>query len=110
MEIKNPYDRNDSVGQVLLLELRKHSKVVNQVSDDTGIKTTCEIYRKSWSAQKFEKMGLTNDDVIGFMACNNHNLTPVIIGALSACIPVNPLDCSFTKDEIVACLTWLSQK
>lgn len=93
------YNSNISVGQALLSILRRFPTKVVQISDDSGDKMNAkEMEIKSIRvAMHLANMGYRQNDVIGVMAKNDKNLSPLVIGILTLGASINPLDASFTK-------------
>lgn len=61
-----------------------------------------EIKTKSIrAAQNLQSLGYKPNQVFGFMAKNSHNVTPIIVAALSIGCPVNTLDPSFGRTELI---------
>lgn len=48
-------------------------------------------------AQNLQKLGCSQDDCIGIVARNHHNLTPLLYAALCIGVPVTPLDVVIVK-------------
>lgn len=73
------------------------------MSDNNGIEYTNEEIRLMTirAAQNMIKLGLVEGDVIGFMASNHHHLAPIVFGTMAIGCPINPLDPSFGRSEIV---------
>lgn len=61
-------------------------------------------------AQNLMKLGYVDGDIIGLIATNNHNIAPIIFGALSIGCIVNPLNPEWdesmfgiTKPKLIIC-------
>lgn len=74
-----------------------------QISDNNGIEMTFDEIRLKTirAAQNFQELGYQPKQVFAFMIRNSHNVAPIIFGAISIGCPVNTLDPSFGKTELL---------
>lgn len=77
-----------------------------QISDNNGIQMSfTEICTKMVRAtQNLQKRGYTTKQVFGFMACNSHHIAPIVFSSFCLGCPINTIDPSFGKIEIIAML------
>ncbi|XP_055297897.1 uncharacterized protein LOC129566201 [Sitodiplosis mosellana] len=99
-------DKHENLGTFLLENLNSHPELVTQINGDTGeTLTKSEIRSRSIRcAQNLTKLGCTQDDRIGIVARNHHNLTPLFFGALCIGTPISPMDVRMDKDVIAKIL------
>lgn len=90
------------VGEKLLEALDETPDRVLQISHEEGAKLTCRDAKLSSIrvAQNLQRLGIKEDDVIGFICRNSGNVVPLIFGCSLIGAVVNPLHVSFTKDSI----------
>lgn len=63
--------------------------------------STAEIRQKSIrTAQNMRKMGITKNDVVSFFCKSNHDLAPVVFGAILLGAAINPFDATYDKGEL----------
>lgn len=74
-----------------------------QISDDTGIQLNYdEIRLKSIrAAQNLQQRGYRSKKVFGILAKNSHHLAPIVFASVYLGCPVNTLDPSFGKAELL---------
>lgn len=53
------------------------------------------------AAQNLQKLGFQPNDVLGFMARNSHHVAPIIFAAFCLGCPINTIDPSFQKTEVM---------
>lgn len=70
-----------------------------------------EIHEKTIrAAQNLQKRGYGSKQVFGLMAKNSHHVAPVVFASISIGCPVNTLDCSFGKTELIHMLSTTKPK
>lgn len=76
---------------------------LRQINDDTGIQLTYnEIRLKAIrAAQNLQKRGYNSKVVFGVLAKNSHHVAPIILASIAIGCPVNTLDPSFGKTELM---------
>lgn len=74
-----------------------------QINHDTNIELTNDYLRIKTIqiAQNLRLLGFKKGDIITVIAKNSHHLAPIIFGALCIGCPVNTLDSSFNKNELL---------
>lgn len=97
------YDPNISVGQVILNVMFRTPNKVIQISDDDGIEVTCSQMATMMTniAKNLHKIGMKSGDVAGILAANTTYLSPTIFACLLLRLPINPVEKSFTVNQIV---------
>lgn len=80
---------------------------IDQISDDSGIQMTyAEIRLKTIrAAQNLQSRGYNQKQVFGIMARNSHHVAPIFFASIANGMPINPLDPSFGKTEIIHMLS-----
>lgn len=53
------------------------------------------------AAQNLQSRGYVPKQVFGILARNSHHLAPIVFASISIGCPVNTLDCSFGKTELM---------
>ncbi|XP_055297527.1 uncharacterized protein LOC129566039 [Sitodiplosis mosellana] len=95
-------NKHENFGEFLLEKLKSDPELVAQINGDTGeTMTKSEIrIRSIRCAQNLAKLGCTQNDCIGVVARNHHNLTPLLYGAIFNGSPICPFDVLIVKDGI----------
>ena len=91
-----------SLGYLILNLLKSSPDRVIQVNADDGTETTCgQMFAKSVKISRFlTSMGLKQHDVVGVVARNSENLTPVVFACLTLGLPINPLSEMMGEQDI----------
>lgn len=97
------YNVNANLGYLILNAIKTSPDRIFQVCDDTKVEMTCkEMFKRTLKISTFfNKIGLKQDDVIGFVAENSENLTSVIVACLYLGLPVNPLAPVMNESDII---------
>jgi 4-coumarate--CoA ligase len=97
-----PYPLDTFMGEEILKKLKETPDRVLQVNHDNGHEIICEELRVSSVriAQNLIKSGIKADDVIGVICKNSNEVTFLLNACILIGAPINPLDLSFTKDDI----------
>lgn len=90
------------IGEKLLESLDETPERTLQINHDEGGKLTCSEAKMSSIrvAQNLTRLGIKEDDVIGFICRNSGNVMPLIYGCTLIGAPVNPLHVSLPKESI----------
>lgn len=101
-KLRDLYNDNASVGQVLFWNLAKHPENIQQINDteNTTLRNKEVLSMSKQIALTLQDMGLTSEDFIGLMASNTTYLMPVLFGSLFVNIPCHPIDVTFSKEAI----------
>lgn len=96
------YSIEANLGQTILQRLIQHPTDIFQISDDTGVElTNSETYKRSLKfINYFMNLGLKQNDVVGLMAMNSENVTPLMFACFTLGIAVNPLMVAMGEQEI----------
>lgn len=75
----------------------------DQIDGDTGeTLTKAEIRTRTIRcAQNLTKLGCTQNDCIGIVARNHHNLTPLLYGAFCIGARISPLEVAIIKGTLI---------
>lgn len=97
-----PFSSDTFMGEEILKKLKETPDRVVQINHDNGCETTCEELRISSVriAQNLIKLGIKADDVVGVICKNSNEVTFLLNACILIGAPINPLDLSFTKDDI----------
>jgi 4-coumarate--CoA ligase len=97
------YSPNISVGQVILKKLYKTPDKVSQVCDDDGTELTCSDMATYMTniAKHLSKLGFRSGDIAGLLATNSTYTAPTIFACSLIRMPLNPIDKSFSVNQIV---------
>lgn len=100
--MKVPYPMDTFFGEAILKKLKETSSRVCQINVDDDYELTCDELRiKSVRvAQNLTKLEIRSGDVVGIICRHTHELTMLLYGCVLIGAPVNPLDLSFTKNDI----------
>jgi non-ribosomal peptide synthetase component F len=98
---------NNNVGRVVLDILERTPNKVTQISDDTGVKVTCEETRTRsiHFAQNLRALGYHRGDVVCIAAKNSEYIAPVVFGCMLVHAPVSTVDPLFNKNEMAHMLS-----
>jgi 4-coumarate--CoA ligase len=90
------------IGEKLIEALEATPERVVQINHEEGTKLKCKDAKISSIrvAQNLQRLGIKEDDVIGFICRNSGNLAALIYGCVLIGAPVNPLHVSFSKESI----------
>ncbi|KAG5682435.1 hypothetical protein PVAND_011788 [Polypedilum vanderplanki] len=97
------YSSNVTLGQVILKKLYKTPDKVIQVCDDDGIELTCSQMTKYMIniAKNLSKLGFQSGDIAGLLAVWSTYTAPTIFACSLLSMPLNPIDTSFSVNQIV---------
>ncbi|XP_055297521.1 luciferin 4-monooxygenase-like [Sitodiplosis mosellana] len=97
------YNSKISVAQVVLATLNTYGSRIAQINDNNGIRMTFDEIRIKTvrAAQNLQKRGYEPRQVFGLMAKNSHHVAPIVFASISIGCPVNTLDPSFGKTELI---------
>jgi 4-coumarate--CoA ligase len=97
-----PYSLDTFMGEEILKKLKETPDRVVQINHDDGHEIRCEELRVSsvYIAQNLIKSGIKADDVIGVICKTSNEVTFLLNACVLIGAPINPLDLSFTKDDI----------
>lgn len=97
------YDKNISLGHLILSVLKKTPEEISQVSADTNVELTCYEMRVRAIriAKSLSKLGYKKGDIVGIMARNTENLAPLVFALFTLGLPVNSLAPTFTKNDVI---------
>ena len=97
------YDKNISLGHLIISVLKKTPEEITQVSADTNIELTCYEMRLRTLriAKSLSQLGYKKGDIVGVMARNSENLAPLVFALLTLGLPVNSLSPTFLKNDII---------
>jgi 4-coumarate--CoA ligase len=102
--IKFPYrfPMDTFMGEEILRRLKEAPERVAQVVLETNKEVTYEELRISSVriAQNLMKIGITHDDVVGVICKTSNEMSFFLTACVLIGAPMNPLDLSFTKDDI----------
>ncbi|XP_055298411.1 uncharacterized protein LOC129566474 [Sitodiplosis mosellana] len=103
LDIPPTYNSKISVAQVMLNALKTYGSKIAQISDNDGIELSFnEIRQKTIrAAENLLDRGYKPKQVFGLMAKNSHHVAPIVFGSISIGCPVNTLDPSFKKAELI---------
>lgn len=106
------YGPGDNLGKYIIQSLDDSSDKVMQISYETDIQLTgAEIKIRSIRvAQNLIKMGIVQNDVVGIMARNSHNLASVVFGCHFIGAPINTLDPTFEEADVTHMLNLTKPK
>lgn len=76
---------------------------IAQISDDTGAQLTFDEIRLKTirAAQNLQKRGAAPKQVFSFVANNSQYLTPMVFASMCLGSPINTMDASFGKAELI---------
>lgn len=79
----------------------------SQVNHETNIQLTSAFIRRQTvrAALNLQKIGCNKGDIFGIVAKNSHYLAPIVYASLCIGCPINTLDPSFTKLELMHMLS-----
>uniref|UniRef100_A0A1L8DYC8 Putative acyl-coa synthetase n=1 Tax=Nyssomyia neivai TaxID=330878 RepID=A0A1L8DYC8_9DIPT len=97
------FDPKMSIGKAALFVLNQNLDFVAQISDNSGVKKTNREIRDSMLkiAVNLTKIGCTKGDVVGFLSTNTDELAGAVLATFLLAAPVNPLDPSAGKADII---------
>ncbi|CAO1335168.1 unnamed protein product [Diamesa serratosioi] len=97
------YDKNVSLGHLILSVLSKTPEEITQVSADTNVELTCYEMRLRAIriAKSLSKLGYKKGDIVGVMARNTENLAPLVFAFFTLGLPINSLAPTFTKSDVI---------
>lgn len=97
------YHRNVSVGRVVLNALQRNcNKVIQINNDDNTTLTSNEIkINTTRIALHLLEHNIKMNDCVGIIARNSKHIGAVVFASLVLGCPVNPLDPSFTANDII---------
>ncbi|XP_055297301.1 uncharacterized protein LOC129565940 [Sitodiplosis mosellana] len=97
------YNPEVSLAQVLLDALTAYGSKIAQINDNNGVQMTFDEIRIKTvrAAKNLQKRGYEPRQVFGLMAKNSHHVAPIVFASISIGCPVNTLDPSFGKTELI---------
>lgn len=97
------YGPNVSLGQVLITCMARSRKRKAQICHDTGVSWTNEELHQLTirCALNLLDLGLKEGDVIGVATKNEMILTPIVVAALLLGLPINPVNFSYKRGDIL---------
>ena len=97
------YNENANLGYLILSVIRSTPDRIFQVCDDTGaVMTSMELYKRAVKIAKYlSNAGLKQNDVVGYVAEDSENVTPVSVACLLLGLPINLLAPVMNEDDIV---------
>lgn len=97
-----PYSLDTFLGDEILRRLKETPDRVAQIFHDENREVTYKELRIAsvCIAQNLIKFGIKTDDVVGVICRNSNEITFFLTACLLIGAPINPLDHSFTKDDI----------
>lgn len=103
--VKIPYSlpMNSFLGAQILKSLKETPERVVQIFHEEGYEVTCDDLRVSSVrvAQNLTRLGIGADDVVGVICRNSSFLSFLVTGCVLIGAPINPLDLSFTTQDIL---------
>lgn len=105
VKVPYPFSMDSFLGEEILKKLKETPQRVCQVfheAYENSHELTCDELRvKSVRvAQNLNKLGFKADDVVGIICRPSHDLSIALYGCIFIGAPVNPLDISFSKDDL----------
>lgn len=96
------YNENVNLGYLILSVIRSAPNRVFQVCDDTGAEmTSMELYTRTIKiAKSLSKSGLKKNDVVGYVAEDSENVSPVTVACLLLGLPISPLSPMLNEADI----------
>lgn len=96
------YPLDTYFGEKLLDALDETPDRVLQINHDDNQRLTCKEARMSSIrvAQNLQRLGIKQDDVIGFICRNSNVLLPLMYGCALIGAPINSLHVSHTKEDL----------
>ncbi|GAB0098081.1 hypothetical protein DMENIID0001_137760 [Sergentomyia squamirostris] len=97
------FHENTTLGRAILFLLNLNPDNVCQISvDDGSQRTNKEIFDATLKiAYNLKKLGCRKEDIFSVICHNIHDLVPVMLAGFFLGIPVNMIDASFPKNEII---------
>jgi 4-coumarate--CoA ligase len=97
-----PYSMDTYIGDLLIKAFDENPDKIIQINHDEGTEWIARDLKLAsiGVAQNYIKMGLKEDDVIGFNVRNSQDIYPLLIACNFVGVMANPLHVSFTKDGI----------
>lgn len=97
------YDKNVSLGHLILSVLNKTPELITQVSADTNVELTCYEMRLRAIriAKSLSQLGYKKGDIVGVMAKSTENLAPLVFALFTLGLPINSLAPTFTKSDVI---------
>lgn len=101
--IPYPFPKDVYMGEKLLEILEKSPESILTISHEENYSMTRgEARRLSINfARNLMKLGIQPDDVVGVICRNSNNLTVIVYGCMIVGAPINPLEVSFSREDIV---------
>ncbi|XP_055296968.1 probable 4-coumarate--CoA ligase 3 [Sitodiplosis mosellana] len=96
-----------SLGHAILWTLDKNPHKILQINHETNIQLTSAFMRRQTirAAFNLQKLGCEKGDIFGIIAKNSHYVATIVFASLCIGCPVNTLDPSFTKLELMHMLS-----
>lgn len=97
------FNPKTSIAHAILKALANFGPKIAQISDDSGIQLTFdEIRLKTIRAtQNLQKRGYNSKQILGLIANNSHHVTPIVFASMCLGCPLNTMDASFGKSELI---------
>lgn len=97
------YNSQVSIAHVILKALLNYGPKIAQISDDTGVRLTFDEIRVTTvrAAQNLQRRGFNTKQIIGLVANNSHHVTPIVFASMCLGCPLNAMDASFGKSELI---------
>lgn len=97
------YNTEASIGYLTLSNLKTTPDRVVEVFHETGVEVKGkDMYERSIKIFKYlHAMGLSQNDVAGFLAVSSENLFPTVIACLTYGLPINALSDLMKPDDLV---------
>jgi 4-coumarate--CoA ligase len=97
-----PFSSDTFMGEEILKKLKETPDFVTQIFHEERSEVTFNDLRVSSVriAQNLTKSGIKADDVIGVICKNSNELTFLLNACILIGAPINPLELSFSKDDI----------
>ena len=96
------YNEDANLGYLILSVIRSAPNRVFQVCDDTGAEmTSIEMYKRTIKVAEFlSNAGLKQNDVVGYVAEDSENVSPVTVACLLLGLPISPLSPMLNEADI----------
>lgn len=103
VKVPYPHTMNTYLGEEILKRLKETPHHITQIYHEENASMTFDYLRISsvCIAQNLIKSGLKPDDVVGVICKNSNELSFLLTACILVGAPVNPLDLSFTKEDLV---------
>jgi 4-coumarate--CoA ligase len=97
------YNSEVSLGYLILSVLEQTPEMITQVSADSNLEISCrEMKLRSMKiASHLMRVGLIQGDVVGIVATNSDNLTPVMFACFTLGLPINTLAPVMIESDII---------